>query len=747
MKVQASSLRSVTAKFMIFTVLLTVLLLGAQGIYVVRSNNSLARAMLQARGEAMTNFMEQIGKNYITYYNIAALDSFAQQAVKDQEIAFAAFYDDKGRPLTQNPERFKEPALTPSQLSFEREIRNEGQAIGRIKLYYDRSGLQNSLRHGYLVVAAGTLVTVLLFIGGMYLLVRRVVTRPLARLARTMGAVAAGDLTARADAGSQDEIGNLARDVNRMIDSLAVLIGRVKVSSVRVTEASDRIAETAACVALAASESATTSEQAARLNESSATAVEETTATMHEMSTNIQSIARNTQDQSTAVTETSASVEQMAAAIGRIAATVSQFVELSRKSREAVTNGLEAVGKSVRGNAEISGSITRSADTISALGGRVEDIGRIVDVIDEIADQTNLLALNAAIEAARAGEHGLGFAVVADEVRKLAERSARSTGEIAALISGIQKESQSAVKLMERSTEFVQAGSDLSRRVEVSLRAIEGHVVEVDRYAREIGAATQEQSRGSDQVAKAAEHLREITREISSAADEQAAAAEQIVMTMERMRGQLQQGAAQSVVLVQSSEELHRTSDTDLADAVKKLRAQADEFRQIVGMFTIQSGQETDQEMETLLGSTAREFEEKLLRDLGTGKLHSEDLFDESYQQTAGGKFTSRAADYFTVEILPQLAGWKGAHASLIYVVVMDRNGFIPVHLMPARTGVILKDPVSQRGARADRIIGQAFRRPIEAGGELVVDVSTPIAVGGRHWGCIRIGYLPEIDG
>ncbi len=592
MQSHASGLRTITAKFMVFTVILTVILLGAQGIYVVRSNNSLARDMLLARGEAMTNFMQKIGQTYISLYNIAALDTFSQQAMKDPEIKFAAYYDDKRKPLTQDPESFTEPPLTAALLSFDREIKNdEGQPLGHLKLYYDQGALQASLRRGYLTVAVGVLVTVALFVAGMFALARWVVNRPLARLARILGAVAAGDLTTRAEAGSRDEIGDLSRDVNRMIDSLAVLIGRVKVSSGRITDATDRIADTAQRVAAAASESAVTSHQAATLNESSATAVEETTATMHEMSANIQNVARNTQSQAASVTQTSASVEQMAASIGRIAATVSQFVEISQEARGAVSNGLEAVEKSARGTEEISTAISRSAETIAALGGRVEDIGRIVDVIDEIADQTNLLALNAAIEAARAGEHGLGFAVVADEVRKLAERSARSTREIAELISGIQKESQSAVKLMERSTQFVQNGVELSRRVGESLRTIEGHVVEVDKHAREIGAATQEQSRGSSQIAKAAENLREITHEISSAAEEQAKAAEQIVRTMERMRGQLHQGAAQSATLAQASEVLHRTSDTDLADAVGKLRDQAEEFRQIVGMFTVQPGE------------------------------------------------------------------------------------------------------------------------------------------------------------
>jgi len=97
--------------------------------------------------------------------------------------------------------------------------------------------------------------------------------------------------------------------------------------------------------------------------------------------------------------------------------------------------------------------------------------------------------------------------------------------------------------------------------------------------------------------------------------------------------------------------------------------------------------------------------------------------------------------------MLPKLKEWSAAHRNTIYVVAMDRNGFMPVHVMPARTGVIMKDAVSQQGARSPKLIGQAFRRPIEAGGQLVVDVACPIMIRERHWGCLRIGYLPSNEG
>jgi len=451
-----------------------------------------------------------------------------------------------------------------------------------------------------IIIGFGVASIVIAIIFGM--LLTRGIAMPIQNMASVAEKISTGDIEQKIDFHGKDEIGTLANSFREMIaylKSMAKTAEEIAEGDLRgdVTLKSEKdmlgtafsnmteglrgmineIRSGADQMSSASSQIAATSEQAARNNESAATAVEETTSTMHEMSANIQSVAKNSQGQASSITQTSAAIEQMVTSIQRIADTAQQLVDLSQKTGKAVETGSEAVEKSLKGTDEISRTIIRSADTIAALGARAEDIGKIVDVIDDIAEQTNLLALNAAIEAARAGEQGLGFAVVAEEVRKLAERSAKSTKEIAELIGGIQKEAQEAVKIMDKSTQTVEKGVELTKLVSVSLKAIESNVVEVDRYTKEIGAATQEQSSGSTQIAKAAENLREITHEITSATEEQASATEQTVKTMEKMREMISQNASGAA---------------ELASSAEQLSAQADRFQLIVGRFKL-NGQDT----------------------------------------------------------------------------------------------------------------------------------------------------------
>jgi methyl-accepting chemotaxis protein len=366
----------------------------------------------------------------------------------------------------------------------------------------------------------------------------------LKEMATASEAIADGDLSHEVEARSMHD--TLGRAFVSMTDGLSSLVRSVRDGAAQVASGSNQVANA--------------SEESAKISIQSASAIDEVTSTMHEMSINVQNMVKSTQVQAASVSETSASIDEMVASIQRVADTAKVLLDISNRSRQEVQNGISSMDKATDGLNRITKSIQSSSEIIDVLGQRADDIGKIVEVIDDLAEQTNLLALNAAIEAARAGEHGLGFAVVADEVRKLAEKSAQSTKEISDLIGSIQKEARKAVDNMEKSNTIVSEGLQLGGDLSGALRKISNVVTEVYKFAQEIGAATNEQSHGSSQIAKATSRLNEITHEISSSVEEQASGSQAVVNAMERMREMVQQSTSSSTELAASADQMSKMS-------------------------------------------------------------------------------------------------------------------------------------------------------------------------------------------
>jgi len=430
------------------------------------------------------------------------------------------------------------------------------------------------------------------------------ITEPLAKLmtvAHKIGNTGDLDHNVEVDLTRQDEIGELARTFANMVTYLkemaavseAIANGNLMVQveprskqdtlghafqqmveSLRALVRSVR--DLASQVASASSQVAGASDESAKISLQGSSAIDEVTSTMHEMSVNVQNMVKSTQTQASSVSETSASIDQMVASIQRVADTAKVLLDISNRSREEVHSGITTMDKATEGLTKINNTIRSSGAIIDALGQRADDIGKIIEVIDDLAEQTNLLALNAAIEAARAGEHGLGFAVVADEVRKLAEKSAQSTKEISELIQSIQKEARKAVENMDESTTIVNEGLELGGELNGALRKISNVVTEVYKFAQEIGAATNEQSHGSSQIARATTRLNEITHEINSAVEEQASGAQAVVKAMERMRELIQQSTSGSTELAASAEQMSKMS-RELLDALERVAGRTGE--------------------------------------------------------------------------------------------------------------------------------------------------------------------------
>ena len=438
---------------------------------------------------------------------------------------------------------------------------------------------------GAAVSIIGTLLAIVLGVLVAYFTAKSI-TLPLIHLitvAREIGD--SGDLDQNIDIHRNDEIGALATTFNNMVAylkemasfSMAVAEGNLSVdvvprskrdtlgnAFVRMAHGLQEIVRTtrdsAGQVSAGSNQVAGAADESAKVSVQASSAIEEVTSTMHEMSINVQNVVKNTQVQASSVAETSASIEQMVTSIQRVADTAKVLLDIANRSREEVVVGIQTMEKTTDGLNRTNKAIQSSAEIINVLGHRADDIGRIIEVIDDLAEQTNLLALNAAIEAARAGEHGLGFAVVADEVRKLAEKSTQSTKEIAELISSIQREARQAVENMERSTRIVEEGLSLGNDLGSALHKISSVVTEVYKFSQEIGAATTEQSVGSSQIAKATGRLTEITQEINSAVEEQAAGAQAVVRAMEKMRELVQQSASSSTELSAAAEQMLKLS-------------------------------------------------------------------------------------------------------------------------------------------------------------------------------------------
>ncbi len=476
----------------------------------------------------------------------------------------------------------KDPSswLTKSSMVLDQANTDMSKALGESQGTASRA---SAISFGIIVI--GT-IGAMIFIGVNAVRTANSITEPLQHLiavAREIGD--SGDLDQNIDIHRNDEIGALATTFNNMVAylkematvSMAVAEGDL---TVEVTPRSKRdtlgnafqrmshglqqivrsTRDGASQVSAGSNQVAGAADESAKVSVQASSAIEEVTSTMHEMSVNVQNVVKNTQVQASSVAETSASIDQMVTSIQRVADTAKVLLDIANRSREEVVTGIATMEKTTDGLNRTNRSIQSSAEIINILGHRADDIGKIIEVIDDLAEQTNLLALNAAIEAARAGEHGLGFAVVADEVRKLAEKSTQSTKEIADLIQSIQREARQAVENMEHSTRIVEEGLSFGNDLGTALHKISDVVTEVYKFSQEIGAATNEQSVGSTQIAKATNRLTEITQEISSAVEEQASGAQAVVRAMDKMRELVQQSASSSTELSAAAEQMLKLS-------------------------------------------------------------------------------------------------------------------------------------------------------------------------------------------
>ncbi|MCU7844192.1 MAG: methyl-accepting chemotaxis protein [Candidatus Thiodiazotropha sp. (ex Monitilora ramsayi)] len=287
-----------------------------------------------------------------------------------------------------------------------------------------------------------------------------------------MGDLADGDLTVTASV-TEDITGAIADSINYAIEALRELVTTINQTSEQVSGATQ---------------------------ESRATA-------MH--------LAEASEHQAEQITLANDSIKEMTGAIDQMSQDASESAEVARRSVEIAGTGAETVRNTITGMDDIREQIQETSKRIKRLGESSQEIGDIVELIDDIADQTNILALNAAMQAAMAGEAGRGFAVVADEVQRLAERSINATKQIEALVKTIQADTNEAVTSMEASTAGVVKGAKFAEDAGEALKEIESVSQYIDDLTGKIAQSAQKQSDEAVNVKDTMSVIQEITHQTS----------------------------------------------------------------------------------------------------------------------------------------------------------------------------------------------------------------------------------------
>ncbi len=244
--------------------------------------------------------------------------------------------------------------------------------------------------------------------------------------------------------------------------------------------------------------------------------INETASASNQISLSTKEMSNGIMEQSNQTSEIAGAVEEMTKTIMETVQNSSAASEAAKKAGVIAQEGGEVIKETILGINRISEVVKNAAETVQELGKNSDQIGEIVQVINEIADQTNLLALNAAIEAARAGEQGRGFAVVADEVRKLAEKTTKATKEIAVKIKHIQKDTNGAVLSMNEGTIEVENGKRLADKAGSSLEQIINGSNDVVNMATQVAFASKEQSNTSEYISKNILNISNVTNENSA---------------------------------------------------------------------------------------------------------------------------------------------------------------------------------------------------------------------------------------
>ncbi|MDO7906440.1 methyl-accepting chemotaxis protein [Paenibacillus sp. JX-17] len=439
------------------------------------------------------------------------------------------------KPGTESKEDFVQKMYTAEQGQFNYMLEDKAKKLTYVtnaKTGWKIAGtmFQDEVTHATATIRMTTFIvlgaSLLLAIVAIYFITRSI-TRPLLQLQGTAKRISRGNLAENIDTSRKDELGDLARYFQRMVDNLRAMIMGIQEATMQISGSAEQLAAGA----------------------------DQTTRAIEHVTNSIQEVASGTEHQVRSVGQGMHHIQAVSSDVNQMSGRLEQMSGQMEEAASSAEKGNEAAADTVRQIHEIDRTVNELGSIVDVLKERSEEIGGVVGVIAGIAKQTNLLALNASIEAARAGDHGKGFAVVATEVRKLAEESAKSAQHIQDQIQRIQQETSSAQQAMQTAKNRVASGINTIEVSGQSFSVISETVLE----ARHTSASVTEAARMmAERAASVVEIMSEVssvsaqsaenTESISAAAQEQLASIEEIssaAAELNRMADQLKQVVSQ----------------------------------------------------------------------------------------------------------------------------------------------------------------------------------------------------------
>ena len=502
---------------------------------------------------------------------------------------------------------------------------DSGNILGLMKISISIESAQKQIVSRRNLVIWSLIVATFLFGCILWVIFRITIITPIKKIEDATIRMSGGDLSFESDINTTDEIGRLSNNLKKALTEIGEIILRIREVSMRVvgvtkdiemgsTEIVDgshvetkamkdviqsveefeksitTIAMTVEDFSVSAIQGVTASndmlvntEYINGITIELSEAVDSTSSSIEEISANIKDVAQRAEELSTSSEEAVSAITQIKSSIDEIETSTKESSKLAEKaSSDASRFGIAAVQKTSDAMEKIKSEVFKAADLIEKLEKRSKDIGKILDVIDDITDQTSLLSFNAAILAAQSGEHGKGFSVVADEIKALAKKTSFSTQEISVLIHSVQSETSSASIAMSAGIKSVEEGATLTEDAKNAFEKIVNSLKDSTEKTHAVERATSEQSKSISFVSDTMERFRAMISRISKATSEHSDGIEQIVLASEKISAatqtvrnstgsQLQRGKELAGILDNFSERAQ-----DISNNLKGAKASSD---------------------------------------------------------------------------------------------------------------------------------------------------------------------------